>query len=88
MSGAVWRDWLKARIVRSPIDGVVMARTLGPGEYAFDQGHLVTVAEIDPLYVEVYVPLQQFGRIRMGMAAEVGNALRAQEPLDDFGDRF
>jgi RND family efflux transporter MFP subunit len=65
------REILNQRIVRSPIDGVVMARTLGPGEYAFDQGHLVTVAQIDPLYVEVYVPLKQFGRIRMGMQAEV-----------------
>jgi RND family efflux transporter MFP subunit len=65
------REILNQRIVRSPIDGVVMARTLGPGEYAFDQGHLVTVAQIDPLYVEVYVPLKQFGRIRTGMQAEV-----------------
>jgi membrane fusion protein (multidrug efflux system) len=65
------REVLNQRIVRSPIDGVVTARTLGPGEYAFDQGHLVTVAQIDPLYVEVYVPLNQFGRIRIGMQAEV-----------------
>jgi membrane fusion protein, multidrug efflux system len=65
------RETLNQRIVRSPIDGVVMARTLGPGEYAFDQGHLFTVAQIDPLYVEVYVPLKQFGRIRIGMQAEV-----------------
>jgi membrane fusion protein, multidrug efflux system len=65
------REVLNQRVVRSPIDGVVMARTLGPGEYAFDQGHLVTVAQIDPLYVEVYVPLKQFGRIRIGMQAEV-----------------
>ena len=65
------RETLNQRIVRSPIDGVVMARTLGPGEYAFDQGHLVTLAQIDPLYVEVYVPLKEFGRIRIGMQAEV-----------------
>jgi membrane fusion protein, multidrug efflux system len=65
------RETFNQRIVRSPIDGVVMARTLGPGEYAFDQGHLVTLAQIDPLYVEVYVPLKEFGRIRIGMQAEV-----------------
>jgi membrane fusion protein, multidrug efflux system len=65
------RETLNQRIVRSPIDGVVMARTLGPGEYAFDQGHLVTLAQIDPLYVEVFVPLKEFGRIRIGMQAEV-----------------
>lgn len=71
------REILNQRIVRSPIDGVVVARTLGPGEYAFDQGHLVTVAQIDPLYVEVYVPLNQFGRIRLGMSAEV----QPEEPV-------
>ena len=71
------REILNQRIVRSPIDGVVMVRTLGPGEYAFDQGHLVTVAQIDPLYVEVYVPLKQFGRIRLGMPAEV----QPEEPV-------
>lgn len=65
------REILNQRIVRSPIDGVVTARTLGPGEYAFDQGHLVTVAEIDPLFVEVYIPLKHFGRIRVGMKAEI-----------------
>jgi membrane fusion protein (multidrug efflux system) len=71
------REILNQRTVRSPIDGVVMARTLGPGEYAFDQGHLVTIAQIDPLYVEVYVPLKQFGRIRLGMPAEV----QPEEPV-------
>jgi len=65
------REILNQRVVRSPIDGVVTVRTLGPGEYAFDQGHLVTVAQIDPLYVEVYVPLKEFGRIRIGMQAQV-----------------
>jgi RND family efflux transporter MFP subunit len=62
---------LKQRTIRSPIDGVVVARALGPGEYAFDQGHLVTVSQIDPLNVEVYLPLSQFGRIRLGTSAQV-----------------
>ena len=59
------------RAIRSPIDGVVVERTLGPGEYAFDQSHLITVAQIDPLVVEVYVPLSEFGKIRPGMPAEI-----------------
>jgi RND family efflux transporter MFP subunit len=62
---------LKLRTIRSPIDGVVVERTLGPGEYAFDQSHLITVAQIDPLVVEVFVPLSEFGRIRPGMPADV-----------------
>jgi RND family efflux transporter MFP subunit len=75
------REVFNQRIVRSPIDGVVVARTLGPGEYAFDQGHLVTIAQIDPLSVEVYVPLSQFGRIRVGITAEV-------YPEDPVGGKY
>ena len=49
----------------------------GTGEYAFDQAHLLTVSQIDPLRVEVYVPLSQFGRIHPGMTAEV----QPEEPV-------
>jgi RND family efflux transporter MFP subunit len=65
------RELLKQRTIRSPIDGIVVERTLGPGEYVFDQAHLLTVAQIDPLNVEVFVPLTQFGRLHPGMRAEV-----------------
>jgi len=68
---------LRQRTIRSPIDGVVVERSLGPGEYAYDQSHLVTVSRIDPLNVEVYVPLSQFRRIRPGMLAIV----RPEEPV-------
>ena len=62
---------VKQRTIRSPIDGVVVARALGPGEYAFDQAHLVTVSQIDPLNVEVFMPLSHFGKIRPGATAEI-----------------
>jgi RND family efflux transporter MFP subunit len=62
---------LNQRTIRSPINGVVVSRALGPGEYAFDQAHLVTVSQIDPLNVEVYLPLSLFGRIHLGDIAEV-----------------
>ena len=69
-------ELLKLRTLRSPIDGVVMERTLGPGEYVgSDQTHLLTIAQIDPLYVEVYVPVSQFGKIRLGMQGEVRRTL-------------
>ncbi len=72
---------LRQRTIRSPIDGVVVERKLGPGEYAFDQAHLVTVSQIDPLRVEAFLPLSQFGRIRPGMTAEV-------EPEDPVGGKY
>jgi len=68
---------LKLRTIRSPIDGVVVERKLGPGEYAYDQAHLLTISQIDPLLVEVYVPLSQFGKIHVGASAEI----RPEEPV-------
>jgi RND family efflux transporter MFP subunit len=65
------REMLNQRTIHSPIDGVVTERTLGPGEYAFDQAHILTVAQIDPLDVDVFVPLSEFGKIRPGMLAEI-----------------
>jgi RND family efflux transporter MFP subunit len=72
---------LRQRTILSPIDGVVVERKLGPGEYAFDQAHLVTLSQIDPLRVETFLPLSQFGRIRPGMTAEV-------EPEDPVGGKY
>jgi RND family efflux transporter MFP subunit len=65
-------ELLKLRTIRSPINGVIVERTLGPGEYVgSDQTHLLTIAEIDPLYVEVYVPVSQFGKISVGAQGQV-----------------
>jgi RND family efflux transporter MFP subunit len=72
---------LKQRTIRSPIDGVVVERTLGPGEYVFDQAHLLTIAQIDPLNVEVFVPLSEFGKVRPGIPAEV-------YPEDPIGGKY
>jgi hypothetical protein len=49
----------------------VVERTLGPGEYAYEQAPIMTVAQIDPLNVEVYVPLSLYGAVRIGGRATV-----------------
>ena len=51
---------LNQRSVRSPIDGVVVERKLAAGEYAYDQAPILTLAEVDPLNVEVYLPIAFF----------------------------
>jgi RND family efflux transporter MFP subunit len=62
---------LEQRIIRSPIDGVVTERLLGPGEYVHQDTHIVTLAAIDPLYVEVYPPVGVHGQIALGDVAQV-----------------
>jgi RND family efflux transporter MFP subunit len=62
---------LNQRTLRSPIDGVVVERLLVPGEYRNDQSPVLSLAQIDPLRVEVFVPTAYFGQIRVGSKAEV-----------------
>lgn len=68
---------LNQRTLRSPIDGVVVERLLVPGEYRNDQSPVLTLAQIDPLRVEVFVPSAYFGQIRIGSKAEV----RPEQPI-------
>jgi RND family efflux transporter MFP subunit len=65
------RALLEQRTIRSPIDGVVMQRSLGPGEYVRQDANIVTVASIDPLSVEAYLPVRYFGAIKVGDVAVV-----------------
>jgi multidrug efflux pump subunit AcrA (membrane-fusion protein) len=64
------RQVLDQRTIRSPVDGVVVERMLGPGERVGD-GKIVKIARIDPLNVEVIAPVELLGRIRVGMSGEV-----------------
>lgn len=62
---------LRQRIIQSPLDAVVTERVLGPGEYRTEQAHIFVLARMNPLYVEVFVPLALFGQIEVGMVADV-----------------
>ena len=56
--------------VRSPIQGVVVERFLSPGEYIENQS-IMKIAQIDPLNVEVIVPVARYASIKVGMRARV-----------------
>lgn len=64
------RAVLARRSIESPIRGVVVRVTGSPGEY-FEEQPILELAELDPLYIEVFVPLAQFGRIELGSTARV-----------------
>jgi RND family efflux transporter MFP subunit len=64
-------EQIKQRTLVSPIDGVVTERLLGPGEFRNEQSPILTLAQIDPLRVEVFVPTSQYGRIRIGSNAKI-----------------
>jgi RND family efflux transporter MFP subunit len=68
---------LRQRTLQSPLDGVVVERLLLPGEYRNDQSPILTLAQIDPLRVEVFVPIRYYGKIRVGDEARI----RPEEPI-------
>ncbi len=63
-------ELLENRTVRSPVDGVVVERMMSPGESA-ENRPIVKIAKVDPLNVEIIVPVDYFGAIGVGMEAEV-----------------
>ncbi len=71
---------LGRRIVRSPIDGVVVERQAMAGEFV-DERPLLTLAQLDPLRVEVLMPAHRFGSVHPGMRAEVKPEIDLPEPL-------
>ncbi len=80
---------LERRMIRSPVDGVVVEVTISPGEYAYEQAPVMTIAQIDPLNVEVYVPIERYGTVKTGVPgkvqpqAPVGGQYQAQVTVVD-----
>ena len=69
-------ETLKRHTIRSPINGVVVQRYLSPGESVKFQP-MLRLAQIDPLRVEVIVPVSAFGMIEVGQIAIV----QPEEPV-------
>ena len=68
---------LKRRTIRSPISGVVVERLMSPGEVV-DEQTILTVAQIDPLRVEVILPSGMYGTVAAGTEAVVSPELQGE----------
>lgn len=64
------QEKLEVRNIRSPVDGVVVERFLSRGEYV-GENPVMSIAQIDPLYVEVVIPAEEFGKVKKGTYAQV-----------------
>jgi RND family efflux transporter MFP subunit len=62
---------LHQRLIVSPVAGVVTERTLGPGEFLNDQAHILTIAEMDPLRIETFLPVAMYRHVKVGDVASV-----------------
>lgn len=61
---------VKQTVIRSPVSGIVVERFLSTGEYVEDHP-ILKLAQIDPLNVEVILPVQLFGAIKVDAPATV-----------------
>ena len=61
------------RSIRSPLDGVVVEVMLKPGEFGAItfKDPIMKLADIDPLHVEVVLPVSQYGQVKQGQKATV-----------------
>ena len=65
------QERLERRIIRAPIDGVVTEVTMSPGEYVHDQAVVMTIAMLEPLKVEAFVPIARYREIKLGSLADI-----------------
>ena len=64
------RASLQRREIRSPFSGTITQRYKSAGEYV-DSDAIYQVAQLDPLNVEVIVPIEYLGTVESGMSAQI-----------------
>ncbi|MDB9311690.1 HlyD family efflux transporter periplasmic adaptor subunit [Spirulina sp. CS-785/01] len=80
------RDEIIAKLddlaITSPLDGVVLTRTVEPGEVIGVGTTLLTVIDLDEVYLRGYIPEGEVGKVRVGMPAQVFLDSNPDEPLE------
>lgn len=57
---------LERRTVRSLVEGVVRNVQADPGEYASEQYELMTIAQVDPLWIRTFLPVELYEALEIG----------------------
>jgi RND family efflux transporter MFP subunit len=68
------QDVLNRRVLRSPFDGIVLDRMLNPGDLAESgtgRKPILKLVQVEPLRVEVVLPLAAWGKLKPQQAATV-----------------
>ncbi|MDF1799001.1 MAG: efflux RND transporter periplasmic adaptor subunit [Planctomycetota bacterium] len=70
--------------LRSPIDGVILERSRSVGELVTrsEEAGVFTIAQLDPLLVEVHAPVAWLGRVSIGDSAIVEPVLSLADPAE------
>jgi RND family efflux transporter MFP subunit len=66
------------KLIRSPLNGVVAEVKLHPGEFIYETTPIMTLAQIDPLNVDLVMAAERYQFVKPGMMV----ALRLLPPVD------
>jgi hypothetical protein len=58
-------------VIRSPLDGLLTRRILSPGEFAHQEAVIVAIADLDPLNIEVFLPVVYYPQLATGQVGTV-----------------
>jgi len=70
--------------VTAPFDGTVVTRTAEPGEVLTAGTPIITLLDLNKVYLRGYVPEGQIGRVRVGQPARVYLDSNPKQPLDAY----
>lgn len=69
---------LSLRTIEASLDGIVVERVLSAGEFVNQDAVILRIADVDPLNIEVYLPIAYFSQMAVG---DVGR-ITPLEPSD------
>ena len=64
-------DEIAKMTITAPVDGVVMTRSVEPGDIVNPSTELLSLARLNDLTITVYIPQDRYGKIKLGQNASV-----------------
>jgi len=64
-------DQIAKMTITAPVDGLVMTRSVDPGEVVNPSTELLSLARLNDLTITVYIPADSYGKIKLGQTATV-----------------
>jgi HlyD family secretion protein len=58
-------------LLTAPMDGMVLSENIEPGEYVAAGTPVVTIGQLDPLWLRAYIAETDLGRVKLGQTARV-----------------
>jgi membrane fusion protein (multidrug efflux system) len=88
---------VEKKIIRAPFDGRLGITTVNPGQYLNTGDKVVTLQELDPVYVDFRLPQEDLAQVRPGLEVRLaldafpgesfGGKITAADPLVDAASR-